>query len=60
MPKTLLGKCLFMFVWSAACTTLTMDWLGAYGYLYDCYQEKKKLKESERMENDEMVSEDLV
>lgn len=59
MPKTLLGKCLFMFIGCAACATLMMDGLNAYGYLYDCYQEKKKLKESERMEHDEMVSEDL-
>lgn len=59
MPETLLGKCLFMFIGGAACTTLMMDGLSAYGYLHDHYQEKKKLKESERMENDEMVSEDL-
>ena len=55
MPKSLLGRCIYMFVGCAACTTMILNALFALGY----YQNLKEEPNSEKEElSDEMDCED--
>lgn len=45
MPKSLLGRCVYMFIGCAACTTLICSALCTWAYYQDWKEEHKSKKE---------------
>lgn len=56
MPKSLLGRCVYLFIGCAACTTLIMNGLSAWAYFQNLKEESKSEEESD----DEMAYEDDI
>lgn len=57
MPKSLLGKCVYMFIGCAACTTLFCNALYTWVYYQDWKEEQKSKKEEF---NHEVADEDDI
>lgn len=50
MPKTLLGRCVCLFIGCAACTTLIFNALSTWAYFQNWKEEHKKEETDDEMD----------